>query len=104
VAKTVEEVRQYNREWHKKHAKRRTQVQTERKRANMQKFFEYKKSLSCVRCGFSDYRALQFHHLHGKLMNVSQMSKSYSWGRVLDEIGKCEVLCANCHMIEHHPD
>lgn len=67
----------------------------------------YKKKLKCSRCGFDDYRALQFHH-----KNPSE--KSYTIGTVLSrgkaietlkkEIEKCEILCANCHSIEHFPE
>lgn len=62
----------------------------------------YKNTLSCERCGFSDSRALQFHHTNDdKDMEVSNMIHYRSFQKVMEEINKCEVLCANCHMIEH---
>lgn len=62
-----------------------------------------KKSLECVRCGFSDYRALEFHHLDRstKSFNISE-SFTWSFGKIQEEIEKCEILCANCHRIEHY--
>jgi len=52
----------------------------------------------CVDCGESDIVVLQFDHLGDKEANVSQMVKSrYSWARILREIKKCEVVCANDH-------
>ena len=63
---------------------------------------EYKKTLKCVRCGFSDYRALQFHHSKGdKKYEVANMA-GFAFENILKEISKCEVLCANCHFIEHY--
>lgn len=57
----------------------------------------------CVRCGFSDARALEFHHKDGdtKLASVGQMY-TYSEEKIKQEIAKCDVICANCHTIEHH--
>lgn len=64
----------------------------------------YKKNLCCERCGFSDYRALQFHHQDrgDKEFNVSDMVRQgWSIAAIEREISKCIVLCANCHQIEH---
>lgn len=56
----------------------------------------------CTRCGFDkDISALEFHH---KDKNKEyQISKIYnkSWKVVKKEIEKCELLCSNCHRIEH---
>ena len=66
---------------------------------------DYRKSLVCERCGFADYRALEFHHhVRGrKDFNVADMIRSgLSIERMTSEIGKCAVLCSNCHQIEHY--
>lgn len=70
------------------------------------KYKEYKKNLSCSRCGFTDYRALQFHHKSdNKSFNIaSSINGSHGWNKILNEMQKCEVLCANCHQIEHYND
>jgi hypothetical protein len=68
---------------------------------------EYKKALVCSRCGFDDYRALVFHHSGDseKDFNVSDMlSAGLSKMTIVKEIEKCEVLCSNCHLIEHYKD
>ncbi|WP_027479003.1 hypothetical protein [Gryllotalpicola ginsengisoli] len=56
----------------------------------------------CVDCGFSDIRALQFDHVRGtKVMAISTMIRRGASLRTIEsEIAKCEVRCANCHMIE----
>ncbi|HRH44970.1 MAG TPA: hypothetical protein PKY82_25255 [Pyrinomonadaceae bacterium] len=66
---------------------------------------EYKKSLACERCDFSDFRALEFHHSNPnqKDFNVADMIRSgASIQTILNEIEKCEILCSNCHQIEHY--
>ena len=65
-------------------------------------FYEWKSTLVCNRCGFDDPRALQFHHTNDdKEYNISNMASSYSLSTIKEEASKCEVLCANCHQIEH---
>jgi hypothetical protein len=56
----------------------------------------------CVDCGYNEHAvALQFDHIgDDKKMNVSDMIRSdYSWITIMQEIGKCEVRCANCHSV-----
>jgi hypothetical protein len=62
--------------------------------------FQYLQSHPCELCGESDPYVLTFHHIRGrKKMNVSQMvNQGYSIEALQDEIDKCQVLCANCHM------
>jgi len=58
-----------------------------------------------VRCGFSDYRALEFHHPEhdDQDFNVADMIRSgLSAESIRREIEKCIVLCSNCHQIEHY--
>ena len=67
-------------------------------------YIEWKKTLSCARCGFDDYRALQFHHNGDKEGNIAtMMSGGASLDTIKKEASKCEVLCANCHQIHHSP-
>jgi hypothetical protein len=65
---------------------------------------DYKQSVSCLQCGFRDYRALQFHHTEGdKEANIADMVRAgMSVEALRREIEKCIVLCANCHSIEHY--
>jgi hypothetical protein len=65
---------------------------------------QQKVGLSCQRCGNSDTRVLDFHHLDkgNKEIGISFIhTKGWSNERILQEIAKCEVLCANCHRILH---
>jgi len=63
-----------------------------------------KRGKVCANCGFADPRALDFHHTNpeNKIAEVSQLySHRYSDKKILDEVKKCILLCANCHRIEH---
>lgn len=55
------------------------------------------KQKSCS-CGESRIECLDFHHLRDKKYNVSSMY-SLSKEKILEEVAKCEILCANCHRV-----
>lgn len=64
----------------------------------------YKSQLQCSRCGNSDERVLLFHHTDPKEKdrNIGDAVRlGWSIERILKEIDKCVVLCANCHIITH---
>ena len=64
---------------------------------------QIKKAGKCADCGFADYRAMDFHHLHDKRTEIATaVSRSWSLDGLLKEIAKCVMLCANCHRIRHH--
>lgn len=57
----------------------------------------------CCRCGYNkDISALEFHHLDSskKEFQISSCADK-SWDRLKSELDKCEILCSNCHRIEH---
>jgi hypothetical protein len=61
----------------------------------------------CEKCGFSDPRALQFHHRDPstKSGTVSRMaSVGMPLPKIAYEMRKCSVLCANCHLIYHEEE
>lgn len=62
--------------------------------------FAYLRDHPCVDCGESDPMVLTFDHVTGrKKMDISQMvNQGYSFDAIRNEIEKCEVRCANCHM------
>jgi ferredoxin len=51
----------------------------------------------CVDCGEADPVVLEFDHLREKKFSISEGVQGRRWQDVLDEIAKCEVVCANCH-------
>ena len=51
----------------------------------------------CADCGEDDPVVLEFDHLRDKLFGISKGLTDRNWQDVLDEIAKCDVVCANCH-------
>ena len=59
---------------------------------------EYVRSKECVDCGERDPVVLEFDHLRDKRFSISYMVRSgYGLSTIMEEIGKCEIRCANCH-------
>jgi len=52
----------------------------------------------CVDCGESDTVVLQFDHVRGVRRESVPSMSSHRWALVIEEIAKCEVRCANCHV------
>src|SRR5438093_8549018 len=52
----------------------------------------------CIDCGETDIVVLEFDHREEKRGDVSTYANGgRTWRRVLQEISKCDVRCANCH-------
>lgn len=67
---------------------------------------ELGKLYSCEVCGYDrNTAALCFHHTDPtqKDIELSSIPKTSSIEIIKAEIGKCIVLCHNCHMEEHYP-
>jgi len=53
---------------------------------------------SCVDCGESDLRVLDFDHKRDKKFGIANMVRNcYSLQAIEKEIEKCVIRCANCH-------
>lgn len=62
-----------------------------------------KKNKECKKCHDKRWYILDFHHIGEKLACVSILvANAVSKKVILEEISKCEVLCANCHREEHY--
>src|SRR4051794_36986150 len=48
-------------------------------------------------CGETDPVVLEFDHLRDKEFDIASGIHYHAWSKVLAEIAKCEVVCANCH-------
>lgn len=64
--------------------------------------YDYLSTHPCVDCGEDNWVVLEFDHVRGdKWKNVCDiMAKSLQ--EVIDEIAKCESVCANCHKIRSY--
>ena len=56
----------------------------------------------CVDCQEVDPVVLHFDHRDPSTKSFNISSKSVSMERLLAEIAKCDVRCANCHLRKHH--
>ena len=93
--------REYQRKWVAKQPKRSKRAA---RRVKYAWYKQLKAKLSCRVCGESHPACLHFHHRRKsrKQYDVASMVNSlYSYARILAEIAKCDVLCANCHAKLH---
>jgi hypothetical protein len=91
-----------NKRWYREHPEARPERMDEyarqRKELRQAQVLDYLLTHPCVDCGESDPVVLEFDHLRDKVANVSAMASSKRpWAVILEEISKCEVVCANCH-------
>lgn len=57
----------------------------------------YLREHPCTDCGETDPVVLEFDHLRDKKFGIAAGLRDREWQSVLDEMAKCEVVCANCH-------
>jgi hypothetical protein len=77
---------------------RKKRVQEELKK----KLLHYLADKACVTCGITDPRVLDFDHINTKDKSFTiarALADSRCWEVILNEIAKCQILCANCHRI-----
>jgi len=109
--KTSDEIRKYNREYYLRNRTHLLNKQREKNRrfaeSRRKWIIDYKRTLECVRCGENHPATLTFHHKNGseKSFEIANAIRfGVSLKRLIAEIEKCEVLCANCHAKEHWRD
>lgn len=83
--------------------KEKTRARTTRSRTlAKRKIWEIKEESGCVDCKEKyPHYMLEFDHLpeFEKLDSPTQIMHKYSWERAMEEISKCDIVCANCHKI-----
>lgn len=65
-----------------------------------------KSNLHCQHCPESYWACLEFHHSDPSVKEIGiSQAISHGWGKekIMEEISKCTVLCANCHRKVHYP-
>ena len=95
----------YGMKWYHKHREKilqRTKAHVQRHR---EKWWEFKSTLKCEKCGFSHPAAIDFHHPEARGdTKVSKYISHKQWKRAYEEAAKCQILCANCHRILHYEE
>tara|TARA_R100000655_G_scaffold23626_1_gene47588 strand:- start:1435 stop:1836 length:402 start_codon:yes stop_codon:yes gene_type:complete len=86
----------------RRHRKTRTDWVRENGRKNRKYLQDYKLEKGCNKCGYKKHHAaLEFNHLDPKLKSGTIAAHVTNWSlkKLMNEVNKCEVLCANCHRI-----
>jgi transposase len=60
--------------------------------ANTKRLRELKENIGCVDCK-------EMYPHYEKLGIVTNIARRYSWEKALEEVKKCDIVCANCHNI-----
>ena len=69
---------------------------------NQKYILNYLLTHPCVTCGEKDPIVLQFDHRENKVKAVSALAnRCFSLEKIIIEISKCDVRCANCHIRRH---
>lgn len=66
--------------------------------------YKQQDDIVCVDCGEGRWQCLHFDHINRseKTDSISQMARrGVAIERLLVEMEKCDVVCANCHAIRH---
>ena len=76
------------------------------RKAQQQKVRDLKEASPCADCGHSfPYYVMDYHHRDAadKEFKLSRaLSNTMAWSRILAEVAKCDLLCANCHRVREH--
>lgn len=83
--------------------KSRLAINRKRRQAEVRLLLNELKDFPCADCG-NRYKPWQidFDHVHGtKMANIARMLTA-SDVQIMDEVAKCEVVCANCHRDRTH--
>jgi 5-methylcytosine-specific restriction endonuclease McrA len=78
----------------------KTAYNKEKNEERQQFIFEFLQSHPCVDCGITDPMVLTFDHVRGKKKFAisNALKNGVAMESIVEEIAKCEVRCANCHM------
>jgi len=108
--KNHERIRKFQNAYSKKYREQnREKVREQVRKWGRKKYWERKVKIfqllgdKCVKCGFSNKKALHIDHING---GGQQQKKSYGGARylqyVLDHPDEFQILCANCNQIKKY--
>jgi len=92
----VEHYRKYGDQYRERAKIRRTAVRQDLQK----KLMNYLRDKFCVECHEDDIRVLEFDHINpsAKKFGIARaITYGKKWDDILEEINKCQILCANCH-------
>lgn len=88
----------YHRQYRKEYKSRRQAKDREKRERRRLRAMELLGG-ECLDCGNPDERVLVFDHVRGKkVANIARLLNK-AWERIEAELRKCDLVCANCHLI-----
>ncbi len=97
--------REYDKEWRSINKVKNAEYRRKTKIRSKGWFDDYKKTLKCEICGYNKCpEALDFHHkdIKEKEFSIGHALNICGKEKIIEEINKCRVLCANCHRELHY--
>lgn len=97
--KDPEKQKEAQRRSYEKNKSKSEEAGRERRRKKYAEIQKIKEASPCTDCDkFYPYYVMQFDHIGSdKVANVGKLVRAAGWKTVLEEIAKCELVCANCH-------
>ncbi len=103
MRKSKAATRAYHREWYRNNRAHRIQQIVEYKQRVRDFVKELKISNPCADCGkFYPSMCMDFDHIGEKKIELSKAPNLGGPEKILKEISKCQLVCANCHRIRTH--
>ena len=100
-----EKQRSYNRKYYLKNRFAQINRNSRKKKQISDYIKKYKEFRGCMDCNikFPSY-VLDLDHRDPSLKKFtpSRLSRNGSWDKMVEELQKCDVVCANCHRIRTH--
>ncbi len=106
--KDPEDRKAYHKEYGRKHYLANKEAYKARARANtkvyidrIRQYVQKAKDNPCTDCGVKyPWYVMDFDHIEDKKFNIGDAVRTVPpLDRVIEEIAKCELVCANCHRI-----
>jgi ribosomal protein L30E len=97
----------YHKDWYLRNKEARTLYIFQRQESIKRTVQNYKLAAGCSICGYNRCsRALEFHHTgDDKEYTISRIvGQGRSIEKIMEEVKKCVVVCANCHAEIHSGD
>jgi len=94
--------KRYMRKWYALNRAKHIKLVHVSRKKKIEKFVELKRKSICADCGVSGKKhpeIMDFDHLRDKSFNVGSGVTRFSKAKMLEEMQKCEIVCANCHRI-----
>jgi hypothetical protein len=89
----------YRKEHYRKNKEKYIKKASLNKEKYRKEYYDWLSQKSCMDCGNSDIRVLEQDHIRDKKFNIAKMVGVVSLKTLMNELDKCEIVCANCHRI-----